>query len=333
MANTDVSGKLTGEKTGVLQNRDSTANALSNSRYGSLLPQEAAPAAPPPESVVPDAASPQAPLGQAAQTFEYVTSSTEARYDLAGNLLPAVAMPSSLIASEAESAPPPSSMFAPALPLPAGNVAAGTWPPPPTSPSILDQMQHNTSGQQGDVPLEVARLRWNWGAFFFPVLWLKNHGMTTLAGMIVGALFLLRMLKFVTFVMNPAIYFGLFVVYGIAYFALQLYFGLNGHQAGWRNRRFHDVADFLACQRIWMYWGIGIFVVTNIVLPIMLITAIVGTAGNPAMHQPGSSVSSPGGDTATGFGDGGKSADPASCSVSSGASDRPPPAGGGADGQ
>ncbi len=200
------------------------------------------------------------------------------RYDLAGNVI--------------SSAPAPTYSPAPALgAFPLAGAGAPTWPPAPAGmgqPSF-----HNNSGEQGDLPPEIARLRWNWGAFFFPILWCRKHGMTTLAGILAGSLFALRWARRLTLFVNPALYGFLLLVYGLTYFGIAVYFGFTGHKCGWRNRRFDHVDDYLSCQRKWMWWGFGINGVLTIVLPLLFFAGLVGL-GLSASHQAGAAGASSG---------------------------------------
>lgn len=58
-------------------------------------------------------------------------------------------------------------------PLPSQN--PGVWPPPPTSMAFGQGEELNTSGTNGPLPPEIARLKWNWGAFLLAFLWSVNH--------------------------------------------------------------------------------------------------------------------------------------------------------------
>ena len=99
----------------------------------------------------------------------------------------------------------------------------GVWPPPPTGMPFNSGEAVNTSGIKGDAPPEIARMKWNWGAFCLPFLWCINHklkwGWSILAlsvalafgGMLEGWLLL-------------------------AYLGAAIYLGLIGHSLGWQNR-------------------------------------------------------------------------------------------------
>lgn len=134
-------------------------------------------------------------------------------------------------------------------------------------------------------------LKWNWGAFFFPIFWCKKHGMTTLAAILGGSLVALRLARNFSLLINPLVYVFLLVIYGATYFGVAVYFGAMGHKLGWRNRRFDDVQDYLSCQSKWMWWGFGINVVTSILLPILIFAGLF-SLGMSAAHQ--SSYSNPG---------------------------------------
>ena len=224
------------------------------------------------------APAPSAPLSSppsvpaASPTMIAPAGADTVRYDLAGNVISSAPAPSATYVAGPTSG-------APAY---AGSAAAGTWPPAPAGmgqPSF-----YNSSGEQGDIPPEVARLKWNWGAFFFPVFWCKKHGMTTLAATLGGLLLVLRWARRITLFVNPAIYGFLLLIYGLTYFGIAVYFGLTGHKYGWRNRRFEHVEDYLSCQRKWMWWGFGINGVLAVLLPVLIFAGLIGL-GLSAAHQ------------------------------------------------
>ncbi len=97
----------------------------------------------------------------------------------------------------------------------------------------------------GSVPPEIARLRWNWGAFFLPWLWCVNHKLKWGWGiLVVTALWV----------------FGgsLGYVFGIVYFGCALCLGLEGYTLGWQNRRFDGgTAQYFDVQRKWLAWGVA----------------------------------------------------------------------------
>lgn len=137
------------------------------------------------------------------------------------------------------------------------------WPPPPIGISFSPSEAVNTSGMKGDVPPEIARLRWNWGAFCLPFLWCINHklkwGWSILA-------------------LTAALAFG-GMVDGwllLAYLGAAIYLGLIGHSLGWQNRRFEGrLAQYFSVQRRWAAWGLAVvilstaFIVTGLIVNIM----------------------------------------------------------------
>lgn len=55
----------------------------------------------------------------------------------------------------------------------------------------------------------------------------------------------------------------------------KIYCGMKGNEAAWNSGRFSTPEECLACQKIWMYWGIGIiaFTVVGYSLLIVLVVA------------------------------------------------------------
>ena len=249
-------------------------------------------AAAPPRYAPPQPAPPQhAPPPQFSPP-QATTHDATVAYDLAGNPLPSSApAPSPYaqphVAGHGTPYPPPAPYgYAPAP-------AAGVWPPQPGGASYGGR---NNSGEQSHLPPEIQRLRWHWGAFFFPVLWTKNHGLTTFAALIAGGFFALRIIRMVLQSISPLAYLGICVVYGITYFAVQLYFGFNGHRIAWRNRHFQGgLAEYFKVQNAWMWWGLGINVV--LILPSLIFLVLMGiglaaTASQPSYGGSGSSYGS-----------------------------------------
>lgn len=219
----------------------------------------------------PAAAAYQAPAYQPPTDLE-----EDVRYDLAGNPIPgsgSTAIPLTSPMTASPMAPPAPFGYS------AGQAAAGTWPPPVGGAGYGAHAYRNNSGEQSHLPPELERLRWHWGAFFFPILWTKKHGLTTIAGMLTGGLVFLRILRMVFAAIDPLLYFGICVFYGVAFFGLQIYGGLNGHKIGWRNRHFPGgVEEYFKVQSAWMWWGFGINVIIVPLLYFGIFAAIVAAA-------------------------------------------------------
>jgi len=253
-------------------------------------PRPAGGAVPPPESngfrAVPapqPVARPLPPSAPPRPAPSFAPSGETVKYDLAGNPLPLngpAGAQGGGVAAPAAPYPPASGVRydlsgnpLPAMPAP----AAGAWPPSPTGGFAAAQMQ-NSSGKQEDVPPEIARLHWNWGAFLFPRLWCYWHGMSTVASMMWGALVFLRVINNMH-VMYAGVLSGL---YGIAEFGFSIYLGLNGHKIGWRNRRFPSIDEFFKVQRAWMIAGLLLQVVV-IGFWAFVISVVLSLAGSGAL--------------------------------------------------
>lgn len=153
----------------------------------------------------------------------------------------------------------------PAQPLPPASPPA-VWPPPPTGAPYGQVEQVNTSGMKGDVPPEIARLGWNWGACFLPFLWSVTHNLKW------GVVSLVPLLL----LMVPGITGDLSIIATVPF---SLYFGLMGHRLGWQNRRFDGgVVQYLEVQRKWA-WGAAIYFASIIVCTIIRVA--------PYIHKPG----------------------------------------------
>ena len=229
---------------------------------------------PPAPSALPPAPSTTYAAPAAAPAYA-ASSETDVKYDLAGNPIP----------GSGPAAPSPS--LAPAAPFgySAGNAAGGAWPPPVGNAGHGAHAYRNNSGEQSHLPPEIERLRWHWGAFFFPIFWTRKHGLTTIASVLAGGLLFLRVLRYIFAALNPSLVLIIWGIYGVAYFSLQVYGGLNGHKIGWRNRHFPGgLEEYFKVQSAWMWWGFGINLLLVPALWFLFLAAIVGTALTG--HQP-----------------------------------------------
>ena len=245
------------------------------SPYYAAPARQAAPPPPayaPPPAYTPPAYAPPVPAAYAPDT--------DVRYDLAGNPIPS--------SSPAASAPTLAAPFG----YSAGNTSPGVWPPPAGGgpqyggPQYGAQAYRNNSGEQSHLPPELEKLHWNWGAFFFPILWTKKHGLTTVAAMLTGGLLLLRVLRYIAASISPTVFLGICMVYGLAYFGLQVFCGFNGHKIGWRNRHFPGgVEEYFKVQNAWMWWGFGVNVVLGPLLAFGVFAAIAATVMGTTPHH------------------------------------------------
>jgi len=125
----------------------------------------------------------------------------------------------------------------------------GVWPPASVNTPRGQAEQANTSGMHGNVPPEIARLRWNGGAFGLPFLWSVNHRLRWGWGI----------LALTALVCIHGFFWGYFCM---ASLGVAIYLGLMGYSLGWQNRRFPGgTAQYFAMQRKWLTWGLRVIVV------------------------------------------------------------------------
>lgn len=110
-------------------------------------------------------------------------------------------------------------------------------PPPPVLGQAYGYAGANTSGMQGDVPVELQG-GWNWGAFGLTFFWLLTHKMV---GWAIGF-----------FVLN--------FVCGLLALPISIYMGIAGNKLAWQNRQWSSVEDCKACQKTWANWAIPLFI-------------------------------------------------------------------------
>jgi len=226
-------------------------------------------------NALPYYAAPPSPVIPPVPAVTPIYEAETVRYDLAGNPIAS--------AAPAQAAYTPAAAYAPPAPFGYSAGTAASWPPAVSGHGYGSF--RNNSGEQDHIPPEIERLRWNWGAFFFPILWTKNHGLTTMAAMLGGGLLVLRLIRYLLQSISPLAFLGICAVYGVTYFAVQIYFGLNGHRIGWRNRHFSGGLDeYHKVQNAWMWWGLGINVAGWVILPMLLFMGALGL-GLSAAHN------------------------------------------------
>lgn len=99
------------------------------------------------------------------------------------------------------------------------------------------------SGERAVLPEEVMAMKWNWGAFFFPVIWgLVNRTYIALLGLL-----------------------------PIANFIMPFYLGFKGYELAWRNNIWHSMADFKTSQK---RFSIGAACVWGVLMAVYLLMTV-----------------------------------------------------------
>jgi hypothetical protein len=176
------------------------------------------------------------------------------RYDLAGNPIAPISPPSigRPQPGQQPNYPNPLTPTASHIGISADQLV-GTRP----SDGLAERIMDNSSGALDDVPPEVEKLHWNWGAFLVPSFWALNHGMKPLAFAIWGLGIVLHFAAQVQTPLNTA----LGVVYTVFCLVVSLWLGLFGNKIAWRIRRFEGGLDeFFAVQKAWMIGGVCVAV-------------------------------------------------------------------------
>jgi hypothetical protein len=115
----------------------------------------------------------------------------------------------------------------------------------------MDQTAMPSPLPSGNDPNLLPQVQgWNWGAFFLNWIWAFAHGLPAW-GVIVLVV-------------------SLIPIVNIASLGLTIYLGIRGSELAWRNRPFQSLQQFRETERIWAWWGVGVFI-----LSLMLATAIV----------------------------------------------------------
>lgn len=110
------------------------------------------------------------------------------------------------------------------------------------------EIYQDQSAIEEEIPVEVLKDKWHWGAFFWGPLWGAFNGvywpiLIAIALSITG-----RITNFLPITIAVSV-FGL----GIA-----IWFGLKGYRLAWENKDWYDAESFLSSQKKWRNWGIGL---------------------------------------------------------------------------
>jgi hypothetical protein len=203
------------------------------------------------------------------------------RTDLSGNPLPDQAPPNQPYAPNVPQQPYGQPPYGAPPPYGAGQApppyGQAVWPPPAAG-QPYPGMQQNTSGTRTVTPPEIAMLRWNWGAFLLPVFWAFANRATPFNWILLATIPLAFFISFVTAPVDLGI---------------RIYLGIKGHQIAWLNRRFEGgVPEFFEVQRAWLKWGVGFFIASLLVIPILaaILFPVFMAARQKAMQQNGTYI-------------------------------------------
>lgn len=146
-------------------------------------------------------------------------------------MMPQTARPSSVVSPEAQAAYLAKQAAAPIIDPFAVD----------TKPIVMD---YNTSGTVGDVPIEIARLKWSWGASLLTSFWARSHNLTAItsihSGLLIAAILCLFFYPVVS------------VICFMLLTALAVALGVIGPKQAWRYRRFDGgVDEYFKVQNAW----------------------------------------------------------------------------------
>ncbi len=145
----------------------------------------------------------------------------------------------------------------------------------PGAPIGYGYAQANTSGTDGPLPDEIARLKWNWGAFVFNWLWLVCMNRVA-AGLgllvILGVLGVINVLLLMNHVIGQAVD---FIVGSIIQYTITGLLAWKGNALAWRSRRFDSVEHYIAVQKVWMWVGIVFFTLSMLYQIVSVIIQVI----------------------------------------------------------
>jgi len=133
------------------------------------------------------------------------------------------------------------------------------WPPPASGYAQQGYggwVNDSGTGSMAQLPVELRGL--NWGGFLMTWIWsIANKSY-------IG---LLSLVPYVGWIMH-------FVIL------------IKGNEWAWQNRRWESIEDFKNCQRLWAYWGLGLFIGLIVLwgIAMLVIMATSGTNSSSSYH-------------------------------------------------
>jgi hypothetical protein len=152
------------------------------------------------------------------------------------------------------------------------------WPPTPSEPGAEIPEFQNTSGTSGELPPEIARLKWNWGAFGLSLFWMFWHRMP-----IAGVLWIVvaLALRVVEAKIGPP-----YSYLSFGFLPIQIYLGFNGHRLAWRKRRYDSLTHYFTVETIWRKWAVGVFTSSLVVVAAYLVVSYLTGYYTGVLMQP-----------------------------------------------
>ena len=162
---------------------------------------------------------------------------------------------------------PPVVQMQPVAP-PFGNIQVGSITPLYGAPDpggipvphhyheMYQQSINNTSGTDGPIPEEVLAMKWSWGAFALPGIWLCS----------MNALWKGISLICLELTIGLTLHFSLYQSFPLlsiflplcAEYTIKIILSRRAYRIAWKYRRFNSLDQFKDVQRIWNWAGMGI---------------------------------------------------------------------------
>jgi hypothetical protein len=124
----------------------------------------------------------------------------------------------------------------------------------------------NTSGTEGELPPDIACLKWNWGAFSLAFFWLWGHRMYTGGLLLIVAAICSRLIE------NK--FGGSAAAINLSFLGFCIYLGVNGHTLAWRRRKFDSLDHYFAVESAWKNVAIGAIALVFVMVALTFIALL-----------------------------------------------------------
>jgi hypothetical protein len=119
----------------------------------------------------------------------------------------------------------------------------------------------NESGQGKNTPitqeLKPLLLKWNWGAFFLPFIWVLSYNFYLPLIIILGLVITNVIFLFIDSSISSFIFYALCIVELI----ISILLGVKGNMIAWKNKKWESTEAFIFSQKRWRNWGVIILII------------------------------------------------------------------------
>lgn len=134
------------------------------------------------------------------------------------------------------------------------------------------QQSMNTSGTDGPIPEEVLAMKWSWGAFALPGIWLCTMNALWKGIMLIC---LELAIGFIHVYFNQSFPLPSLLIQLTVEYTIKIIISRRAYRIAWKYRRFESLDQFKDVQRIWNWAGLALSVLFLLIEMVQIIVFII----------------------------------------------------------